>query len=166
MRMKGSKNGNGLSATVNNVMKLRLPSLSVNEGVARSAVSAFCAQLDPSASELADIKCVVSEAVTNCIVHAYRDTIGEIYIEVALCVEREVRITIRDKGCGIEDVAVARQPLYTTDAEGERSGMGFTVMESFTDAVKVRSRLGEGTTVELRKRLSTRRDVLRADAHA
>ena len=164
MKPKGTKNK--FTAEVKNEMKLRLPSLSVNEGMARAAVAAFCAQLDPSAPEIADIKCAVSEAVTNCIVHAYCDTIGDIYIEVALCEKSTVRIKIRDKGCGIEDVAVARQPLYTTDAEGERSGMGFTVMESFTDAVKVRSRLGEGTTVELRKRLSTRRDVLRADAHA
>lgn len=166
MRMKGSKNGTGLSKSVCNIMKLRLPSLSVNEGVARSAVAAFCAQLDPSASEIADIKCAVSEAVTNCIVHAYRETIGEIYIEVSLGIDREVRILIRDKGCGIEDVTVARQPLYTTDKEGERSGMGFTVMESFTDAVRVRSQIGVGTTVELRKRLSSRRDLPRPDVHA
>ena len=107
MRMKGSKNKNGLTSKVKNIMKLRLPSLSVNEGMARSAVAAFCAQLDPSAAELADIKCAVSEAVTNCIVHAYRDTIGEIYIEVSLCEGNEVRILIRDKGCGIEDVETA-----------------------------------------------------------
>ncbi|MBO5269734.1 MAG: anti-sigma F factor [Clostridia bacterium] len=144
-------------------MKLRLPSLSVNEGMARSAVAAFCAQLDPSAAELADIKCAVSEAVTNCIVHAYRDTIGEIYIEVSLCEGNEVRILIRDKGCGIEDVETARQPLYTTDAEGERSGMGFTVMESFMDKVKIRSKPGAGTAVELRKTLCTRKN---AEDHA
>ena len=162
MRMKGSKNKNGLTETVQNIMKLRLPSLSVNEGMARTAVAAFCAQLDPSAPEIADIKCAVSEAVTNCIVHAYRDTIGEIYIEVALCQGNTVRIRIRDKGCGIEDVATARMPLYTTDAGGERSGMGFTVMESFMDKVKVKSKPGNGTEVLLCKTLATRKQ---SEAH-
>lgn len=156
MRIKGSKNKNGLSKTVKNIMKLRVPSLSINEGMARSAVAAFCAQLDPSAPEIADIKCAVSEAVTNCIVHAYRDTVGEIYIETAICAGDTVRILIRDKGCGIEDVAVARQPLYTTDKGGERSGMGFTVMESFMDKVKVKSKPGTGTVVEMKKTLNGR----------
>ena len=142
--------------TVMNEMKLRLPSHSVNEGMARAAVAAFCAQLDPGACELADIKCAVSEAVTNCIVHAYRDTVGEIYITVSLYEDRTVRIVIRDRGCGIPDVRVARQPLYTTDAEGERSGMGFTVMESFCDKVRVKSVWEKGTTVTLYKRLGTR----------
>ena len=139
-----------------NEMSLRLPSLSVNEGMARAAVAAFCAQLDPTASQLADVKCAVSEAVTNCAVHAYKDTVGMIYITVKLFDDGEVRIVIRDKGCGIEDVSVARQPLYTTDAEGERSGMGFTVMESFCDKVKVVSQWGKGTTVTLCKRLQRR----------
>ena len=139
-----------------NRMRLTLPALSVNEGVARAAVAAFCAQCDPSATELADIKCAVSEAVTNCIVHAYRDTVGTIYITVELYEDRLVRVRIRDKGCGIADVGVARQPLYTTDAEGERSGMGFTVMESFCDKVKVTSAWGKGTTVTLYKRLERR----------
>ena len=139
-----------------NEMKLRLPSLSVNESMARAAVAAFCAQLDPTACELADIKCAVSEAVTNCIVHAYRDTVGIIYITVSLYEDRLLRVQIRDKGCGIPDVRVARQPLYTTDAEGERSGMGFTVMESFCDKVRVVSGCGKGTTVTLYKRLERR----------
>ncbi|MBE6667610.1 MAG: anti-sigma F factor [Ruminococcaceae bacterium] len=137
-------------------MSLRLPSLSVNEGMARAAVAAFCAQLDPTASQLADVKCAVSEAVTNCTVHAYKDAVGIIYITVKLFDDGEARIIIRDKGCGIENVSVARQPLYTTDAEGERSGMGFTVMESFCDKVKVVSRWGKGTTVTLCKRLKRR----------
>ncbi|MBQ9783758.1 MAG: anti-sigma F factor [Clostridia bacterium] len=137
-------------------MKLRLPSLSVNESVARATVAAFCAQLDPKTDELADIKCAVSEAVTNCIVHAYRDTVGVIYITVRLYEDRTVCVEIKDKGCGIEDVRVARQPLYTTDAEGERSGMGFTVMESFCDKVRVLSGWGKGTTVTLYKRLERR----------
>ena len=139
-----------------NEMKLRLPSLSVNESMARAAVAAFCAQTDPDATELADIKCAVSEAVTNCIVHAYRNTVGIIYITVRLYEDRTVEIGIRDRGCGIENVQEARQPLYTTDAEGERSGMGFTVMESFCDKVRVLSRCGKGTTVTLYKRLGRR----------
>lgn len=139
---------------VNNVMKLKLPSLSVNEGVARSVVAAFCAQLDPSATEIADIKCVVSEAVTNCIVHGYRDTVGYIFLTVTLYCDGMAKIEIRDKGVGIADVKEARQPLFTTDAEGERSGMGFTVMESFTDKIRVSSRPGKGTSVVMYKRLN------------
>ena len=137
-----------------NEMNVKLPSLSVNEGMARAAVAAFCAQLDPSAVELADIKCAVSEAVTNCIVHGYKDNVGIIYITVKLHREGTVRIDIKDRGCGIADVSLARQPLYTTDAENERSGMGFTVMENFCDKVRVRSVCGKGTTVTLFKRLS------------
>ena len=137
-------------------MKLRLPSLSVNEGIARAAVAAFCSQLDPTPSELADIKCAVSEAVTNCIVHAYKDSIGVIYITVRLCEGGLVRIEIKDKGCGIEDVELARKPLFTTDAENERSGMGFTVMESFCDKVRVFSGCKKGTTVTLFKYLKGR----------
>ena len=136
-----------------NEMNVKLPSLSVNEGMARAAVAAFCAQLDPSAVELADIKCAVSEAVTNCIVHAYRDTLGMIYITVTLYSDNTAKIEIRDRGCGIPDVKAAREPLYTTDAAGERSGMGFTVMESFTDGIRVRSRVGIGTTVTMIKRI-------------
>lgn len=154
MKPKGTKNK--FSAEVRNEMKLRLPSLSVNEGMARAAVAAFCSQLDPTPSELADIKCAVSEAVTNCIVHAYRDTIGIIYITVRLCQGGLVRIEIKDKGCGIENVEKAREPLFTTDAENERSGMGFTVMESFCDKVRVFSGCKKGTTVTLFKYLRGR----------
>ena len=139
-----------------NEIRIKLPSYSVNESVARAMVGAFCAQLDPAASELADIKCAVSEAVTNCIVHAYRDTVGIIYITVKLYEKRLVSIEIRDKGRGIEDVKLARQPLYTTDAENERSGMGFTVMESFCDRVRVNSGCKKGTTVTLYKLLKSR----------
>ena len=141
------------SAEVENEMRLSLPSLSVNEGIARASVAAFCAQLNPTAVELADIKCAVSEAVTNCIVHGYRDTVGIISISVKLCEGRMIQIEIRDKGCGIADVRQAREPLFTTDAAGERSGMGFTVMESFCDGLRVSSRVGKGTTVTLLKRL-------------
>lgn len=154
MKAKGTKNK--FSAEVKNEMKLRLPSLSVNEGMARAAVAAFCSQLDPTPSELADIKCAVSEAVTNCIVHAYRESIGIVYITVRLCEGGLVRIEIKDKGCGIEDIELARQPLYTTDAENERSGMGFTVMESFCDKVRVFSGCKKGTTVTLFKYLRGR----------
>ena len=147
---------NKFTAEVKNEMKLRLPSLSVNEGMARAAVAAFCSQLDPTPSELADIKCAVSEAVTNCIVHAYKDSIGIIYITVRLCEGGLVRIEIKDNGCGIEDVELARKPLFTTDAENERSGMGFTVMESFCDKVRVFSGCKKGTTVTLFKYLRGR----------
>ena len=139
-----------------NEMKLVLPSLSVNEGAARAMVAAFCAQLDPTATELADIKCAVSEAVTNCIVHAYRGGVGMIYITVVLYADGRVRVVIKDKGCGIADVRRAREPLFTTDAAGERSGMGFTVMENFMDGLTVRSRLGQGTTVIMTKRIGNR----------
>ena len=141
------------TARVENEMDLKMPSRSVNEGFARAAVAAFCAQLNPTAVELADLKCAVSEAVTNCIVHAYRDGVGEIRLNVKLCEGRIVQVEIRDRGCGIADVKKAREPLFTTDAAGERSGMGFTVMESFCDSVRVHSRLGRGTTVVLLKRL-------------
>lgn len=151
MKPKGSKNS--FTAQALNVMSIKLPSLSVNEGMARAAVAAFCAQLDPRPVEIADIKCAVSEAVTNCIVHGYKNTVGIIYITVKLCEGGIVRIDIKDKGCGIDDVKQARMPLYTTDAENERSGMGFTVMESFCDKVRVYSKCGKGTTVTLFKRL-------------
>ncbi len=145
---------NKFSAKVVNKMQIKLPSLSVNEGMARAAAAAFVSQLDPTATELADIKCAVSEAVTNSIVHGYRDTVGQVRMTVKLCQDRIVRIEIADKGCGIADVKQARQPLFTTDAAGERSGMGFTVMESFTDGVRVSSKPGKGTTVTMVKVLS------------
>jgi stage II sporulation protein AB (anti-sigma F factor) len=139
-----------------NEIRVKLPSYSVNESAARAIVGAFCAQLDPAASELADIKCAVSEAVTNCIVHAYKDKVGIIYITVKLYEKRLVTVEIKDKGRGIEDVRLARQPLFTTDAENERSGMGFTVMESFCDKVRVNSGCKKGTTVILYKLLKSR----------
>ena len=145
---------NKFNAKVVNKMQIKLPSLSVNEGMARAAAAAFVSQLDPTATELADIKCAVSEAVTNCIVHGYRDCLGMIRMTVKLCEGRIVRIEIADKGCGIADIKQARQPLFTTDAAGERSGMGFTVMESFTDGVRVSSKPGKGTTVTMVKILS------------
>ena len=141
-----------------NYMILEFPSKSANEAFARTALSAFITPLDPTIEELTDIKTAVSEAVTNAIVHGYRDTpeTGSITITVSILSGRAVKIEIKDKGCGIPDVGQARQPLYTTDAAGERSGMGFTVMESFTDALKVTSKVGQGTTVTMWKKLSER----------
>ena len=146
------------SKEVINRMQIKLPALSVNEAMARAAVAAFVSQLDPGVTEIADIKCAVSEAVTNAIVHGYRNhrETGSIVITVTILGGRTVKIEIKDKGCGIPDVGQARQPLYTTDAAGERSGMGFTVMESFTDALKVTSKVGQGTTVVMWKRLKER----------
>lgn len=137
-----------------NEMKIVIPSLSVNEGVARSVIAAFCAQMNPTAVDIADIKCAVSEAITNCIVHGYKETVGNIYVSVKIFENNLVKINVKDKGCGIPDVKQARQPLYTTDAEGERSGMGFTVMESFMDKLSVSSTLGKGTSITMTKRLN------------
>ena len=137
-----------------NELKLKLPALSVNEGACRAIVAAFCAQLDPNIEELADIKCAVSEAVTNCIVHAYLSKGGIIYITVGLYENREIRIEVRDRGCGIADIKEAMQPLFTTDSTGERSGMGFSVMESFMSRLRVSSAPGRGTRVVMWKTLS------------
>ena len=137
-----------------NKMQLSLPALSVNEGVARTIVSSFCAQLNPTIEEIADIKCAVSEAVTNCIVHAYREKQGDIYIAVKIYDTRTVNIEIKDKGCGIEDIELVKTPLYTTDKSGERSGMGFAVMESFMDKLVLKSVLGKYTKVILTKKLA------------
>lgn len=138
-----------------NDMKLRLPAISVNEAVARSVISAFVAELNPTVEELGDLRCAVSEAVTNCIVHAYRDRHNDesayIYISVRLYDTREVSVEISDNGCGIENVALARTPSFTTGEADERCGMGFLVMESFTDSLTVKSRPGKGTTVLMRK---------------
>ena len=146
------------SREILNKMQVKLPALSVNEAMARAAVAAFVSQLDPGVTEIADIKCAVSEAVTNAIVHGYRqyEGTGSITVTVTILGGRAVKIEIKDKGCGIPNVDMARTPLYTTDAAGERSGMGFTVMESFTDALKVTSKVGQGTTVTMWKKLSER----------
>ncbi|MBR5442035.1 MAG: anti-sigma F factor [Clostridia bacterium] len=133
-----------------NELKMTLDSRSVNECFSRVAVAAFSSQLDMTVEELGDIKTVVSEAVTNCIVHAYSNTIGKIYITCTVFEEGVIRVSIRDKGCGIPDVEKAREPLYTS-VGGERSGLGFSVMESFSDKLRVRSRVGMGTTVTFEK---------------
>lgn len=135
-----------------NEFRLTIDSKSINEGFARATVSAFVATLDPTLEELADLKTAVSEAVTNAIVHGYRDTCGKIYITTTIYDTSTVKITIRDKGCGIENVSEAMTPLFTT-GEGERAGLGFTVMESFCDKVRVRSSLGKGTSVTLIKKI-------------
>ena len=137
-----------------NQFKLYLPSLSINEGMARSAVAAFVAQLNPTIEELADIKCAVSEAVTNAIVHGYKFTQGEIYIGVKYYSDRTVSIEIKDKGCGIEDVKLAMTPLFTTDKSGERSGMGFAVMQTFMDTLEVYSSKDKGVRIVMEKKLS------------
>ena len=138
-----------------NTVKITFPSRSVNEGFARSALSAFAAQADPTLDELADVKTAVSEAVTNCIVHAYANTIGPITLTPALYEDGTLRVAVADKGCGIPDVSKAMEPLFTTGG-AERAGLGFAVMESFMDSVKVRSAPGKGTRVTLSKRLGTR----------
>ena len=148
-----------------NEVKLKFPSLSINEGAARAICAIFCSQLDPTATEIADVKCAVSEAVTNCAVHAYKDTIGIIYITVKIFEGRTVRIDIRDRGCGIENVSLARQPLFTTDAENERSGMGFTIMESFMDSVTVKSTPGKGTKIVMTKKLLPLRRAVKSAIH-
>ncbi len=135
-------------------MYLEIMSRSVNEGFARSAVSAFISQLDPTLGELTDLRTVISEAVTNAIIHGYRETDGLVYISVKYFTDRTVRISVKDKGCGITDVEQAMQPLYSGDKSGERGGMGFTIMDSFTDRMTVKSSPGKGTTVTMYKRLS------------
>jgi stage II sporulation protein AB (anti-sigma F factor) len=138
-----------------NEMKLSIDSRSVNESFARVAVSAFAAQLDLTIGELNDIKTAVSEAVTNCIVHAYEDSLGKIYITCSLTNMREVIVKIRDLGRGIEDIEQARKPLFTTGGD-DRMGLGFAVMETFMDSVRVVSRAQKGTTVTLKKQLQLR----------
>ena len=136
-----------------NEMKCTFPSLSVNEAYARTAVTAFAAQLDLTIEEIADIRTAVSEAVTNAIVHGFRGTVGTIELCVKLLEGNEVYIRIKDSGCGIPDVAQAMEPPYTTAAAEERAGLGFAVMESFMDKLSVKSKVGRGTTVVMRKRL-------------
>lgn len=134
--------------------ELSFDAISVNEGFARCAVAAFCAQLDPTMEELTDIRTAVSEAVTNAVVHGYRGrSDGVVYITVKAFDDRSISIRVRDKGCGIEDVRRAMTPLFTTDVSGERGGMGFSIMESFTDDLTVRSFIGKGTTVTMEKKL-------------
>lgn len=140
-----------------NEMKLQIESRSVNEAFARAAVAAFAAQLDPNIEEISDIKTAVSEAVTNCIVHAYPESVGMIYITATIFENNSIKIKIRDKGCGIIDVKLAMEPLFTT-LGGERAGLGFAVMESFCDKIRVSSKPNKGTTVTLIKSFKGRED--------
>lgn len=143
---------------VKNEIKFIMPSLSVNEAAARAVVSSFLIQADPTVEELSDIRTAVSEAVTNAIVHGYRNSKGNVELTVKLLENREIYIRIKDRGCGISDVEKAMEPLFTTAPEEERSGLGFSVMESFMDKLKVKSSVGKGTTVVMRKRLSSHED--------
>lgn len=138
-----------------NEVTLQFPSQSSNEGFIRSAVACFAAQMDPTLNELEDIKTAVSEAATNAIVHAYPDRIGKVTVKVRIYTGQVLEITVRDYGRGIPDVEKARQPMFTTGGE-ERSGMGFTIMESFMDSLKVRSVAGRGTTVVMKKKIAPR----------
>jgi stage II sporulation protein AB (anti-sigma F factor) len=141
-----------------NEIKFTMPSLSVNESTARAVVSSFLVQADPTVEELSDIRTAVSEAVTNSVVHGYRHSQGKIELTVKLLAGREIYIKIKDKGCGISDIKQAMEPLFTTAPEEERSGLGFSVMESFTDKLIVKSSVGSGTTVIMRKRLEQHGD--------
>lgn len=138
---------------VTNEMHLKILSKSTNESFARNVVAAFILELDPTINEIADIKTAVSEAVTNSIVHGYRRESGMIYIDAKITDSRKLIIKIKDKGSGIEDVKKAMEPLFTTAQEEERAGLGFAVMQSFMDNVKVTSKLGKGTTVTLEKQI-------------
>ncbi|MBQ5591405.1 MAG: anti-sigma F factor [Clostridia bacterium] len=138
-----------------NEFRMVIDSKSVNESFARTTVATFVSQLDPTLDEISDIKMAVSEAVTNCIVHAYPERVGKIYITAAILENSTVKIVVRDKGCGIIDIKQAMEPLFTT-LGGERAGLGFAVMESFTDKITVRSKPEKGTTVTMYKRINGR----------
>ena len=144
-----------MKTRASNEVTLEFPSRSSNESFARAAAASFAAQMDPTLNELEDIKTAVSEEVTNAIVHGYPDSIGKVVVKVRVCLENTLEITVRDYGRGISDVDKARQPMFTTGGE-ERSGMGFTIMESFMDKVTVRSAVNKGTTVVMRKKLAPR----------
>ncbi|MDD5932050.1 MAG: anti-sigma F factor [Oscillospiraceae bacterium] len=144
-----------MKTRASNEVTLEFPSRSSNEGFARSAAACFAAQMDPTLNELEDIKTAISEAVTNAIVHAYPDSIGTVTVKLRICPENVLELTVRDHGKGIPDIAQARTPMFTTGGE-ERSGMGFTIMESFMDKLTVRSVPGRGTTVSMKKKLMPR----------
>ena len=144
-----------MKTRASNEVTLEFPSRSSNESFARAAAASFAAQMDPTLNELEDIKTAVSEAVTNAIVHAYPDTLGRVSVKLRIREDRILEIVVKDWGVGIADVDQARTPLFTTGSE-ERSGMGFTIMESFMDTLKVRSAPGRGTTVTMARRISRR----------
>ena len=138
-----------MKKTLTNSMSLTFRSLSQNESFARQTVCAFAAQLDPTLEELSDIRIIISEAVTNCVVHAYRKSEGDIFLSVKCYDDRSLHIKIRDRGCGIADVEQAMTPFYTTDRQGERSGMGFAIMQGLSKKLKVRSEVNKGTTLDI-----------------
>ncbi|MDO4316251.1 MAG: anti-sigma F factor [Oscillospiraceae bacterium] len=144
-----------MKTKASNEVTMEFPSRSSNEGFARAAVACFAAQMDPTLNELEDIKTAVSEAVTNAIVHGYPDSIGKVVVKARVCPGNVLELTVKDHGRGIPDVERARQPMFTTGGE-ERSGMGFTIMESFMDQLAVRSVPGRGTTVTMKKKLAPR----------
>ncbi|MBQ2989188.1 MAG: anti-sigma F factor [Clostridia bacterium] len=138
-----------------NEIRCTFLSRSENEALARSIISGFLLPLDPTVDELADIRCAISEAVTNCIVHGYRGTVGTIVLDAKSFDDRSVRITVTDRGCGIENVARARMPLFTTCPDEDRCGMGFSIMESFSDRLSVTSAPGKGTRITLTRKLAS-----------
>ena len=140
---------------VKNYIKMTFPSRSANESFARAVIACFAAQLDPTLEELGDVKTAVSEAVTNCIVHAYPDSIGKISLHARLFADNSIEIVVRDWGKGIEDIGKAREPMYSTGGE-DRSGMGFTIMESFMDKLRVQSAPGKGTTLTMRRKITAK----------
>ena len=142
-----------------NEMRLDFPAQSENESLARLAISAFVLPLDPTLEQLADIKTSVSEAVTNAIIHGYRDRRGTVRLEAAILADNTLTVAVRDQGIGIKDIALARQPFFSTQSDEERSGMGFTVMESFMDSVDVSSTPGQGTTVYMVKHIGARNEL-------
>ena len=145
-----------MKSACNNYIKLEFPAKSTNESFARSAVAAFAAQLDPTLDELGDIKTAVSEAVTNVIVHAYPEELGTVWLRARILDGDTLELTVKDKGRGIPNIRQAMEPLFTTGGE-DRSGMGFTIMDSFTDKLKVRSAPGRGTTVTMLRRIRSKR---------
>ena len=144
-----------MKSKADNEMMLQFPSQSSNEGFVRSAVACFAAQMNPTLNELEDIKTAVSEAATNAIVHAYPDSIGKVVVKARIYGGTLLELIVRDYGRGIPDIAKARQPMFTTGGD-ERSGMGFTIMESFMDSLTVRSVTGRGTTVVMKKQIAPR----------
>lgn len=142
-----------------NEFKIKFLSKSENEAFSRIVTTAFVSQFSPTVEDIADIKTAVSEAVTNCVVHAYRDAAGYIQLSGKFFENGKLQITVKDRGCGIENVEKARKALFTTDAENERSGMGFSIMETFMDKLKVSSRLGHGTTVVMEKKIGCKQNI-------
>lgn len=139
-----------------NEARIHFPSCSANESFARAAAAAFAAQADPTVQEISEIKTAVSEAVTNAIVHGYRDRMGTVELHLRRYADNTIYIAVKDKGSGIENIEQAMTPLFTTAADEERSGLGFSVMESFMDKLRVKSAAGKGTTVTMEKKLSRR----------